>query len=230
MRILVLGAIGLAAIAVAAPSGWAADECRGLRACIPVAGPWVVLPAANGASSAQWRLECPEGVVGGLDARASEGAVSVTFSGLLGSPVNPGITTTRAVIFTGKYAGRTPKATTFRPFIGCIPSAGGRRIPVGLSAAPAVKPGDSITMRVKTLEVEVGELVRTTQRCLPDERLVRARYAVGLYTDAVPGRARLNSVQVVQAVRGRQVLVSATRRGLPPQVRAEVQIQAECAR
>jgi hypothetical protein len=34
---------------------------------------------------------------------------------------------------------------------------------------------------------------------------------------------------VIRVRRGQQVLVSATRRGLPADIRAEVQVQAECA-
>ena len=66
-----------------------------------------------------------EGVVGGVDARASEVAVAVEFPGRIGSPVNPGITTTRSLVFKGTYAGRVSRTTSYRPFIGCIPGGGG---------------------------------------------------------------------------------------------------------
>jgi hypothetical protein len=46
----------------------------------------------------------------------------------------------------------------------------------------------------------------------------------------VPTAAQLAAVHVVQVRHGSKVLVSATRRGLPAGVRAEVQVQAECAR
>jgi hypothetical protein len=68
-----LAAAGL--VADVAPAA-AADECKGLQVCIPVAGPWVVIPPAAGAARASWRLVCPEGVVGGVDALASERAVA----------------------------------------------------------------------------------------------------------------------------------------------------------
>ena len=46
VRALGLLAAAAAALAVlVAPSAQAADECRGLPVCIPVAGPWVVIPA-----------------------------------------------------------------------------------------------------------------------------------------------------------------------------------------
>jgi hypothetical protein len=223
-------AVVLAAVAcaVAAPSGRGADECRGLMACIPVAGPWVVVPAGDGVSTAVWQLECPRGVVAGLDARVSEREVGVDFSGRLGSPVNPGITTTTAVVFTGTYAGRTRKATSFRPFIGCI-LGGGQRTPTGIRAAP-LPPAEPVTTRVKTVRVRVGELARATHGCRPGERLLRASHAIGLYSGDSPPDGGLSSVHVVQVVRDGRILVSATRQGLPPRVRAEVQVHAECAR
>ncbi len=229
MRLALVVAAAAAVLAVAATPGRGADECRGLMACIPVAGPWVVVPAtAGGISTAQWQLECPRGVVAGLDARVTELALGVSFSGRLGSPVNPGITTTTAVVFTGTYAGARPKATSFRPFIGCI-QGGGQRTPTGVAATP-LRPAELVTTRVKTLRVRVGELARTTHGCRPNERLLRAGHAVGLYSGGVPPPSRLSAVRVVQVVRDGRILVSATRRGLDPQVRVEVQIHAECTR
>jgi hypothetical protein len=220
-----------AALTIGVSSGQAADECRGIMVCIPVAGPWVAIPAPGGVSStATWRLVCPEGVVGGVDARASEAAVAVEFPGRIGSPVNPGITTTRSLLFRGTYAGRARKATSYRPFIGCIPGGGGQRTPTAYSAASAVKPGEPITTRVATLRVVAGTLARTTLSCRRGERLLRGSHSVGLYTNGMPSPAELAAVRVVRVVRGRQILVSATRHGLAAGVRAEVQVHAECAR
>jgi len=222
-------AVAAVAAAAAAPAGRAADECRGLMACIPVAGPWVVVPAARGVATADWQLECPRGVVAGLDARVTDRAVGVEFPGRLGSPVNPGITTTTAVVFKGRYAGTARKATSYRPFIGCIIGGGGERTRTS-AFAPPLRPGQPVTTRVKTLKVPFGRLARGTHGCRAEERLIGASYAVGLYTGDDPPVGRLGSVRVVEAVRSGQILVSATRHGLPPNVRAEVQVHAECAR
>ena len=82
-------------------------------------------------------MKCPQGsIVGGVDARLTHRAVDMSFSGLLGSPVNPGITTTDEVVFTGTYTGGTSRPTGFRPFIGCVPTAGGGRIPTAVRAPP----------------------------------------------------------------------------------------------
>jgi hypothetical protein len=225
-------AIALAAVlALNVPAGRAADECKGLQVCIPVAGPWVAIPAAGAPAIANWRLVCPEGVVGGVDARVSEVAVGVEFPGRIGSPVNPGITTTRALVFEGTYAGRARKRTSYRPFIGCIPaSGGGSRTPTALAPVSDIKPGEPITIRAKTLPVEAGKLARTTLACRRGERLLRSSHSVGLYTTDVPTPAQLAAVRVVRVKRGGKVLISATRRGLDPAVRAEVQVLAECAR
>jgi hypothetical protein len=200
-------------------------------ACIPVAGPWVVVPAREGVSRAVWQLECPQrGVVAGLDARVSEAGVGVAFSGRLGSPVNPGITTTTSVLFTGTFLGSRPRATSFRPFIGCI-RGGGQRTPTGLAATPsALVTGEPVTTRVKTIRVRYGELARATHGCAKGERLIGASHAVGVYSGELPLQGRPDAVRVVQVVRGGRILVSATRSGLPPRVRAEVQVHAECAR
>jgi hypothetical protein len=226
------GAIALvAALVLGVPASRAADECKGLMVCIPVAGPWVVIPAGGGPSTmATWRLACPQGIVGGVDARVSEVAVAVEFPGRIGSPVNPGITTSRTLLFRATYAGRPHKATSFRPFIGCIPGGGGSRTPTAFSRTAEVRPGEPITTRVKTLRVRPGALARATLSCRKDERLLRQSHSVGLYGDAVPTRAQLAAVRVVSAVRGRRILVSATRRGLDPDMRVEVQVLAECAR
>jgi hypothetical protein len=232
MRVAATAIALAAALMASVPSARAADECKGLMVCIPVAGPWVAIPAPGGVSAtAAWRLVCPEGVVGGVDARASEVAVAVEFPGRIGSPVNPGITTTRSLLFKGTYAGRVRKATSYRPFIGCIPGGGGGpRTPTALAAVSEVKPGEPITIRVKTLRVVAGRLARTTLRCNRGERLLHASHSVGFYTEGVPSKAQLAAVRVVRVASAGQILVSATRRGLAAGVRVVVQVRAECAR
>jgi len=232
MRAVAAALVAAVALVAGVASSSAADECRGLRVCIPVAGPWVVIPApADRSATARWRLVCPQGVVGGVDAFASETAVAVEFPGRIGSPVNPGITTTGTLVFTGTYAGHVRRRTSYEPFIGCIPGAGGGpRTPMALARSGAVKPGDPITTRVATLPVAPGRLARATLRCKRGERLLRSTHSVGLYTLGAPTKAQLASVRVVAVRRGGAVLVSATRRGLAPGVWAEVQVLAECAR
>ena len=64
----------------------------------------------------------------------------------------------------------------------------------------------------------------------PGERLLRSAHSVGLYTARRADAARSSRPCASCSVRrGGKVLVSATRRGLAPTSRAEVQVQAECA-
>lgn len=122
IRAVVTSVAVAAALLAGVPASEAAGECRGLQVCIPVAGPWVVIPVPGGPSAtATWQLVCPRGIVGGVDAFASEPAVAVEFPGRIGSPVNPGITTTGSLLFKGTYAGHVRRATSYQPFIGCIP-------------------------------------------------------------------------------------------------------------
>ena len=220
------------ALAVGVAPGQAAGECNGLKICIPVAGPWVKIsaPAKGTAATALWRLVCPQGVVGGVDARASDKAVAVEFPGRLGSPVNPGITTLRSLVFKGTFAA-APHPTSYKPYIGCLPGGGGGpRTPTSLAAASDIKPGEAIATRVITLEVVAGRLTRATLRCKPEERLLSARHSIGLYTTHVPTRAELAAVRVVQVRHGGRVLVSARRQpGLAADVHVQVQVLAECA-
>jgi hypothetical protein len=62
MRLLALVVAATAvAVGLGAGTGRAADECRGLQVCLPVTGPWVAIPAADGGGPAVavWELRCP---------------------------------------------------------------------------------------------------------------------------------------------------------------------------
>jgi hypothetical protein len=223
----------VAALLVAATPGRAADadECKGLKTCIPVIGPWVAIPAPGGlATTTSWKLICPQGVIGGVDARASEDAVAVEFPGLIGSPINPGITTSGSLVFRGTYSGRTARATSYQPFIGCIPTpGGGPRTRVSFNPAAAIKPGQPVTTRVKSFNVRPGVLARATLGCKPAEHLIGNAHGVGFYTQGPPTKLQIAAVHVIEVRSGRQVLVSATSR-LRGGIRAVVQVQAVCAR
>ena len=94
MKLARVGAVFVALVAtlVTASSAGGANECDGLMVCVPVAGPWVVVPISGGVPRprVEYQLTCPRGhIVGGLDARLSDRAIDVNFLGTLGSPVNP---------------------------------------------------------------------------------------------------------------------------------------------
>ncbi len=218
-----------AALAVAAPAG-GANECDGLMVCVPVAGPWVVVPAATGVprQRVEFQLTCPRGhVVGGLDARLSVRAIDVGFIGTLGSPVNPGITTSRSAVFLGTYVGRLAGAPTFRPFIGCMPAAGGgSRVPTSVSQ---LRPGRPVTRRVRSVRVRPGTTT-VVQRCVSGERLVGGSHAFGFSTRTPPSASLVRSVSGSQQISGESVVVRVRGDAELAGVRAVVQVHALCSR
>ena len=224
-----------AALAVCALALWVApagatNECKGLQVCVPVAGPWVVVPTGSGVPrpQVQYQLSCPKGyIAGGLDTELTDRAIDVGFLGAIGAPVNPGITTSRDVVFVGSYVGASPRAPTFRPHIGCMPtSGGGGRIP---TAARVFPPGRPTIRRVRNVTLRWGGVQRVSQGCAAGERLVGAAHAVGFYTDQPPGAALVANVSAVQAVRGGRVVVSVRSGTSLLGVRAVVQAEAVCA-
>jgi hypothetical protein len=221
--------VALAVLAAALPAG-AANECDGLMVCVPVAGPWVVVPTSTGEARArvEYQLTCPRGhVVGGLDARLSVRGIDVSFLGRLGSPVNPGITTSRSAVFLATYAGQSDRAPTFRPFIGCLPGAGGgSRIP---TAVTAFKPGQPVTRRVKTVRVRPGATT-VVQRCVSGERLVGGSYAFAFATRTPPSASLVGSVSGSQQIGNGSVTVRVRADAELAGVRALVQVHALCAR
>jgi hypothetical protein len=226
-----LGALAVvaASLVVAAPAG-GANECDGLMVCVPVAGPWVVVPASTGTprERVEFQLTCPRGhVVGGLDARLSVRGVDVSFIGRLGSPVNPGITTARSAVFVGTYVGQSDRAATFKPFIGCMPAAGGgSRVPTSAGAFP---PGSPVTRRVKTVRMRPGTAT-LTQRCAAGERLVGGSHAFAFATRTPPSASLVSTVSGSQELRGESVVVRVRGDAEIAGVRALVQVHALCAR
>ncbi|MBA3381728.1 MAG: hypothetical protein H0T97_07680 [Actinobacteria bacterium] len=229
-RIAALVATLAAALVVAAPAG-SANECEGLQVCVPIVGPWVSVPAAGGAArpEVRWQLTCPRSfIVGGLDARLTERAIDVSFVGLLGSPVNPGITTSRSVTFVATHVGRSSGAPSFKPYIGCMPArGGGSRVPTSVSVFP---PGQPATLRSKTVRVRPGAAT-VNLGCRPGERLVGASHAFGFFTRTPPSASLVSSVSGTRAVRGGKVVVVSLRGDAEVGgVRAVVQVQALCSR
>jgi hypothetical protein len=229
LRILGVVVVAVAAMAVAGPAG-AANECDGLQICVSVPGPWVVVPASTGSSRqrVEYQLTCPRGhVVGGLDARLSVRAIDVSFLGKLGSPVNPGISTTRSAVFLATYVGRSDRAPSFKPFIGCMPSAGGgSRVPTSVGA---FGPGQPVTRRVRTVRVRPGTATVVT-RCAAGERVVAGSYAFAFETRTPPSASLVSSISGSQEIGERSVAVRVRGDAELAGVRALVQVHALCSR
>jgi hypothetical protein len=223
--LLLLAAAAALAALVAAPTAGATNECRGLNPCVPVAGPWVVVPVGRSVPrpQVQYQLSCPRGfVVAGLDAELSDQAIDVSFVGASGSPVSPGVTTSQAVVFVASYVGGRAAAPTFRPHIGCVPaSGGGSRTPTGRAAV--FPPGNPVIRRVVTSRVTATKQV--VAACRTSERLVGWFTARGFATPAPPPAALVASLTVrARAAGGRVVADAVARRGS-----GIVQVQALCA-
>jgi hypothetical protein len=228
-RVLVLCALLSAVAATAAPAG-ATNECRGLQVCVKVRGPWVVVPVelGNARAGAQFQLSCPRGfIVGGLDAELSDRAIDLDFPGLLGSPVGPGTTTSRSVVFRGVYTGASARNPVFRPHLGCLPTSGGGSGPVPYRKLQAFPPGQPAVRRVRSVRLRAGT-VRAVAACGAGERLLSGWHSVGFYTTNVPSAALARSVSTRQTSRGNRVEVRVRAGEEVNGVRAVVQVGAVC--
>lgn len=212
MRRVLLLAVTVAAVVAAgvASDAGATNECRGLQACVRVAGPWVVVPAALGTPRppVDFQLSCPRGyVIGGLDAELTDRAIDLAFGGKLGSPVNPGVTTARAAVFRGSYSGISPRGPSFRPHLGCLPTTGGGSGPVPYRRPGAVyPPGEPTIRRVRTVRLRAGAS-RVAVSCAAGERLLSTWHAVVFFTAQPPSSASIAAVRTSRIVRGRRVEV-----------------------
>jgi hypothetical protein len=145
----------------------------------------------------------------------------VTFRGSLGSPENPGITTSRAAEFFARML-KGSAAATFRPHIGCVPAAGsGERFPTVVRPQPAV-PATAVQFAVRP---GVHSFVA---RCPAGKRLTGATHAVGFFSTTPPSAALVRSVLVAQSVRNGVVRL-VVHAGALPGLQAIVQADLECA-
>ena len=224
-RLILLAAVTAAGLVAAGTAG-ATRECNGFQACVPVAGPWVLAP---GRAETQWQLACPRKfIVGGLDAELTTRALDIAFRATLGSPVNPGVSTSTAAVFLGRLvAGRDP-AASFRPHIGCIPSSGGGpRVPTAYHRV--YPPGRPTVLRVGVLVVRPGATRSVTRTCRAGARLVRSSDAIGFYTKAPPSRRLAGAVHVERKTARGRVTVTIQGGSAVRGVRAVVQLDLLCA-
>jgi len=232
-RALALAAVAVAAVVVSGASAQAPPRvCEGLTICSPVAGPWVVVPAPVPPArlgTAVWLLGCPDGFVGGLDARVANPWVQVRFPGLMGSPVNPGITTRRDTVFLATSVGLPGHTSSFIPFIGCIPAEGGPRTPTGVGrvARPEQLGTGPIIRIVRTVEVRQPR-VRAGQACNRGQRLVDWTASMGIYTALHPTPRQLAKVHLTTELIKEHVWITATRSDLARTIPVQVQIHVLC--
>jgi hypothetical protein len=229
-RLLLLVGLATGVVVAGVQTAEATNECRGLQVCVRVAGPWVIVPPARSAprTRVEYQLSCPRGfVVGGLDAELSDRAIDLGFLGKLGSPVNPGVTTSRAAVFVATYAGATGRASSFRPHLGCVPSAGGGAGPVPFKLSAAFPPGQPTIRRVSNVRLRPTR-ARAVRACAGGERLISGWHAVGFYTAAAPNATLMASVVAARTLRGGRVEVQARVSTAVSGVRAVLQVGAVC--
>lgn len=231
-RLLLLAVLAAAAGGIGSPTASAGRECDGLIVCIPVQGPWVQVP--GGGAPTYYQLACPGRgqVIGGLDADRA-GPLEISFLGMLGGPVGPGVTTARAAVFVA----RTTRALSgFRPLLGCIPGGGGggrgRTVLEPKRQLAAVAPApDATILRVKNVRLKDQQTERVAHACAAGERLLSFSTAVAFRTRRPPALAALGSVRATPRRAGGRVVVlvrsSITR---PLNTRVELQVHAICAR
>jgi hypothetical protein len=232
-RVLTLAVLAAALVTVpGAPAQAPPRVCEGLTICSPVAGPWVVVPgpappARTG--SAVWLLGCPNGFVGGLDARVANPWVQVRFPGLMGSPVNPGITTRRDTVFLATSVGPAGRPSSFIPFVGCIPAEGGPRTPTGVGSAarPEQLGAGPIVRVVRVVEVNRPR-VRAGLACRSGQRLVDWAASLGIYTALHPSPRQLAKVHLTTQLIKEHVWITATRSDLARTIPVQVQIHVLC--
>jgi hypothetical protein len=222
-RLLLLATMTAACAVVAAPA-YATTECRGLQVCVPVAGPWVLASPGQ----VEFQLTCPKRfVVGGLDAELSTRGIDIGFVGNLGSPVNPGITTSKEAVFLGRLVRGNDPAASFRPHIGCVPaSGGGQRTP---TAYHPFKPGKPSVRHVTQFVVQAARTRRYVQTCARNERLVAATHAIGFFGDKPPSASLARSIRVAQSVHAGRVRLTIRAARAIAGGHAVVQLDLVCA-
>ena len=232
LGLALLLAVGAVPAALAGGEQAPPRVCEGLTICSPVGGPWVVVPGPEPPArfgTAVWQLGCPDGFVGGIDARVADPWIEVRFPGLMGSPINPGITTRRTTVFNATSVGPARRLSSFIPFIGCIPAEGGPRTPTGVGSAnaPTQLGLGPIVRRVRVVEVRAAR-VRAGLACKPRQRLVSSAASIGIYTALHPTRHQLAKVHLTRELIHEHVWITVTRVGLPLTIPVQVQIHALC--
>ena len=222
--LVVTALVAAVALTVSAPAG-ATNECHGIQACIRVVGPWVVVPAHG---TAQYLLTCPGGrsIVAGLDSLVTSREVHVDFTGRLGAPVGPGVTTTRYALF--RAVSSSKREQFFQPLAGCVPAqGGGGRSTVSARVSP---PGPALELRSRIVVVAPGGVKFGRVTCRSDEQLVGSWSSTAFRTNLPPDSRSASYVRAGRVVVGKQVVLTASATdALSIDVHAVVQVGAECA-
>jgi hypothetical protein len=225
--VLVLVALVASALAAGVDGAGATSECRGLMACVPVAGPWVVVPVSQRAPrpEVQYQLKCPKGyVVAGVDAEVTDQGIDLWFLGASGAPVGPGTTTSQTMVFVARYVGSAKTPPTFRPHIGCVTAAGGGGRRTRTAATKVNPPGRPAIRRVRTFRI-TAERRAYAVACRADERVVAGYGAVAFHLKNPPSASLVAGASAMPMLARNHVTVTARSSSAP----GLLQVAALCA-
>jgi hypothetical protein len=225
----VFAALAIAAVFPAA--GGATNECKGIRDCISVPGPWVLITPGR---RTEYLLSCPNGngIVAGLDSQATSSNVRVSFDGQLGAPVAPGVTTTRSALFHALTL--SSHRESFQPLLGCVRGRGGGGRSTVSARSPAITPGPAgapLDRRAQTVVLRPGLVRSASVRCPSGERLAGSWSALAFRTKNPPDLAKANGIELQRVVvaKGKATVTALATDALSPDLRAVVQVGVECA-
>lgn len=220
--------VALLIAAVFPAVGGATNECRGIRDCISVPGPWVLVTPGR---RTEYLLSCPNGngIVAGLDSQATSSNVRVSFDGQLGAPVAPGVTTTRSALFNALTL--SSHRESFQPFLGCVRGGGGGGRST-VSARPAAKPaGAPLDRHAQTVVLRPGLVRSASVGCPVGERLAGSWTALAFRTKNPPDLRQASDIELQRIVvaKGKATVTALATDALSPDARAVVQVGVECA-
>ena len=213
--VLAAGAAGAAARTAGSPFYLVpspTSECRNVRNCIAVTGPWVVIPAH---SEATYLLRCPEPTgyeIGGTDARATSSDVRVWFDGQLGAPIGtPSTHSSGGAVLLFHAVTNSGRPGSFEPILGCVTLK--QKSPRSVLSARAVAsvpgraPGVPLDYRARLVPIEPGVYYParfTEEHCPAHERLVGSWTAL-TFPAGAPDLAAIGKLTVARRVRGNYV-------------------------
>ena len=212
MRRLVVVAMLLAPVVAA----WAARARPARRTSAAACRPASRCPApgsrsrrrGGGASTVVWEMRCPlRGyIVAGIDARVSDRAIDVTHPRRERRTRLAGRDDRARGGLHRRLHRRRSRATSFQPFIGCIPtSGGGARGETAVRHPAAYAPVRALDRRVVRKRLVVRRIRAGRGRCPAGTRLLGASHAFAFRTEAEPGATLLRAVSVRRTGAGRTV-------------------------
>jgi len=230
MKLAVFSAVVMLA-AIAASGAGASTECKGVKTCVDVPGPWVAVPAQD---EAWFLLECPkrQGTVGGVDVLASSTDVRVTWdAGTPAAPIHSGGTTTGPyLLFHAVSAGGKPGL--MQPWIGCLPPPPANpRSTTSARVALLTKPGNALDLWQTSVALHAGHQSASRACGKKNERLLGGWQATAFKADTAPAPTLAGNVHAAFVLGDARVAASIqTGSGIPPAAQPEVQVGAVCAK